>query len=75
MLLVPSEDGFLTRLQETGRGTVMLTATDDLAISIPTIQEKVRSALGIEIRVFVGQDHGLIVFAREAGDKPPWVTS
>lgn len=50
-MFIPSRDGFLTALQETGHAKVTITATDDLCIVAPTVQKVAREA-GIEVRVF-----------------------
>lgn len=64
MMLIPSEDGFLTRLQETGFATATFTASDDLVIVIGTIQDRVKAALGCNIRVYLKTTDSLHVRVR-----------
>lgn len=50
MMLYPSEDGFLTKLQETGSADFTTTASEDLLIAFKTVEEKA-DVLGIAIRI------------------------
>lgn len=50
-MLMPSEDGFLTQLQETGSALATLTGSDDLAVAVPALVAKAATA-GLDVRVY-----------------------
>lgn len=51
MMLLGSEDQFRTQMQETGKGLITVTATDDMCVVVDRIRE-VLAPLGIEPRMF-----------------------
>lgn len=61
MMLMPSADGFITRLQEAGNAVATVTSSDDLAIVIPAILKHIEPA-GLKVRIYMGQaDRTLLV--------------
>lgn len=64
VMFLPSRDGFLTQLQETGRARCTLTGTDDLAVAIPAVVEHAWS-LAVKVRVFIIDTSTLEVVVRE----------
>lgn len=62
-MLMPSADGFITRLQETGNAVATVTASDDFAVAIPAILKHVKPA-GLDVRIFLAQDRSLLVMVK-----------